>query len=53
VNVRIQKIFLSEIIEARLVRFRKKLITELDFVEARELPGGIILTGERCTPGIV
>ena len=37
--------YLSEIIEARLIQTFENVKRELDRVEARELPGGIIITG--------
>ncbi|MEG0553019.1 MAG: cell division protein FtsA [Carnobacterium sp.] len=46
--------YLAEIIEARLVQIFEKIKDELDFVEARDLPGGIILTGGAAAlPGII
>lgn len=46
--------YLSEIIEARLVQIFEKIKEELDIVEARDLPGGIILTGGAAAlPGII
>lgn len=46
--------YLAEIIEARLVQIYEKIKDELDFVEARDLPGGIILTGGAAAlPGII
>ncbi len=46
--------YLAEIIEARLMQIFEKIKDELDFVEARDLPGGIILTGGAAAlPGII
>lgn len=52
--VRVDEQYLSEIIEARLVQIFEKIKVQLDAVGARELPGGIILTGGAASlPGIV
>lgn len=52
--VKIDERYLSEIIEARLVQIFEKIKTELDKVGARELPGGLIITGGAAAlPGIV
>lgn len=52
--VKIDEQYLSEIIEARLVQIFEKIKHELDIVGARELPGGIILTGGAAAlPGVV
>ncbi|WP_414839993.1 cell division protein FtsA [Carnobacterium sp. TMP28] len=52
--VNIDEQYLSEIIEARLVQIFEKIKNKLDVVEARDLPGGIILTGGAAAiPGII
>jgi len=52
--VKVDERYLSEIIEARLVQIFEKIKNELDKVGARELPGGVILTGGAAAlPGIV
>ncbi|MGX7419478.1 cell division protein FtsA [Carnobacterium gallinarum] len=52
--VRVDEQYLSEIIEARLIQIFEKIKVQLDAVGARELPGGIILTGGAASlPGIV
>ncbi|MGB3161356.1 cell division protein FtsA [Carnobacterium sp.] len=52
--VNVDEQYLSEIIEARLVQIFEKIKSELDHVQARDLPGGIILTGGAAAlPGIV
>jgi len=49
-----EKIFIRNYRSTLSSDFRKTLKTELDFVEARDLPGGIILTGgAAATSGIV
>ena len=52
--IKVDEQYLSEIIEARLVQIFEKIKKELDFIEARDLPGGIILTGGAAAlPGVV
>ena len=52
--VKMDERYLSEIIEARLVQIFEKVKNELDKVGARELPGGVILTGGAAAlPGTV
>lgn len=52
--VKIDEQYLSEIIEARLVQIFEKIKAELDIVGARELPGGIVLTGGAASlPGVI
>ncbi len=52
--VKMDERYLSEIIEARLVQIFEKVRNELDKVGARELPGGVILTGGAAAlPGTV
>lgn len=52
--VSVDEYYLSEIIEARLVQIFEKIKDELDIVQARDLPGGIILTGGAAAlPGII
>lgn len=52
--VKMDERYLSEIIEARLVQIFEKVKNELDKVGARELPGGVILTGGAAAlPGVV
>ncbi|WP_035053615.1 cell division protein FtsA [Carnobacterium pleistocenium] len=52
--VKIDERYLSEIIEARLIQIFEKIKNELDKVGARDLPGGVILTGGAAAiPGIV
>ncbi|MFL2099286.1 cell division protein FtsA [Desemzia sp. FAM 24101] len=52
--VKITELYLSEIIEARVVQIFETIKTELDSVRARELPGGIVLTGGAASiPGMV
>src|SRR5699024_2409643 len=51
---KIDEKYLSEIIEARLIQTFENVKRELDRVEARELPGGIILTGGgSALPGVL
>ncbi len=52
--VKVDEKYLSEIIEARNVQIFENIKRALDKVEARELPGGIILTGGGAAlPGIL
>lgn len=52
--VKVDEKYLSEIIEARMVQIFENVKQALDKVEARELPGGIILTGGgSAIPGVV
>ena len=52
--VKVNELYLSEIIEARLVQIFETIKEELDSVRARELPGGIVLTGGASSiPGMV
>lgn len=52
--VKMDERYLSEIIEARLVQIFEKVRNELDKVGARELPGGVIITGGAAAlPGTV
>lgn len=52
--VRIDEQYLSEIIEARQLQIFDKIKAELDAVGARELPGGIIITGgASALPGVI
>ncbi len=49
----ISEVYLTEIIEARLIQILTSIKDELDAVRARELPGGIVLTGGTASlPGI-
>lgn len=51
---KVTELYLAEIIEARLVQIFETIKAELDVVRARELPGGIILTGGAASiPGMV
>ena len=52
--VRIDEQYLSEIIEARQLQIFDKIKAELDAVGARELPGGIVITGGAAAlPGLI
>lgn len=52
--VKVDEKYLSEIIEARVVQIFNTIKKALDQVEARELPGGIILTGGgSAIPGVL
>ena len=52
--VKVDEKYLSEIIEARVVQIFNTIKKALDQVEARELPGGIVLTGGgSAIPGIL
>lgn len=52
--VKVTELYLSEIIEARVVQIFETIKAELDSVRARELPGGIVLTGGAASiPGMV
>jgi len=52
--VKVDEKYLSEIIEARIVQIFENIKRALDQVEARELPGGIILTGGcAALPGVL
>lgn len=52
--VKVDEKYLSEIIEARIVQIFTTIKKALDQVEARELPGGIIITGGgSAVPGVV
>lgn len=52
--VNVDEKYLAEIIEARIVQIFENVKRALDQVEARELPGGIILTGGgSALPGVV
>ncbi|MDE1547932.1 cell division protein FtsA [Jeotgalibaca caeni] len=52
--VKVDEKYLSEIIEARLVQIFENVKQALDRVEARELPGGIIITGGgSAIPGVI
>jgi cell division protein FtsA len=52
--VKVDERYLSEIIEARFVQIFENIKRALDKVEARDLPGGIILTGGAAAlPGVV
>ncbi|SEK30656.1 cell division protein FtsA [Carnobacterium iners] len=52
--INVDEQYLSEIIEARLVQIFGKIKNKLDFIEARDLPGGIILTGGAAAiPGVI
>ena len=52
--VKVDEKYLSEIIEARVVQIFNTIKKALDQVEARELPGGIVLTGGgSAIPGVL
>ncbi|MGP6138871.1 cell division protein FtsA [Jeotgalibaca sp. A127] len=52
--VKVDEKYLSEIIEARIVQIFTTIKKALDQVEARELPGGIVLTGgASAIPGVM
>ena len=52
--IQIDDLYLSEIIEARLTQIFETLKEKLDAIEARELPGGVVLTGGAAAiPGVV
>lgn len=51
--LKVDEQYLSEIIEARLIQIFEKINYQLDLVRARELPGGIVLTGGAAAlPGV-
>lgn len=51
--VKVDEKYLSEIIEARVIQIFENIKQALDKVEARELPGGIVLTGgASAIPGV-
>ena len=52
--VKVDEKYLAEIIEARFVQIFENIKRALDKVEARDLPGGIVLTGGAAAlPGVV